>query len=127
MDKLDRRMSVMPQFQGLCSNPQCIFSTLTQLTGKEYRELTRVYLVAVVPLLLRHLKHFKVIQTAFDFTSFAGYKWHGDSTSLFLVKSLQASNKLEWICDERRLGSKKQQLECFDIPKLYALTSMRHG
>jgi hypothetical protein len=64
--KLDKRMSLLPKFQELQSQPEGKFSTVTQLTGKEYRQLTRVFLVAIVPLLIHHPYHLEAIQSGID-------------------------------------------------------------
>jgi hypothetical protein len=88
VNELDRRMSGIPKFQGLHSQPEGRFSTLTQLTGKEYRELTRIFLVAVAPLLMHHRLRLQAIQASVDFMLLASYQSHSDATIKFLMKSL---------------------------------------
>jgi hypothetical protein len=83
-DALDRRMSAIPRFQGLHSLPDGRFSTVTQLTGKEYRELTRIFLVAVAPLLIHHPQHLEAIRAGIDFMLLASYQSHSDTTIQFL-------------------------------------------
>jgi hypothetical protein len=80
IDALDRWMSAIPRFQGLRSLPNGQFSTVSQLTGKEYRELTRIFLVAVAPLLIHHPQHVEAIWAGIDFMLLAGYQSRSDTT-----------------------------------------------
>jgi hypothetical protein len=94
-------MSAMPKFQGMRSLPNGQFSTATQLTGKEYQELTRIFLVAVAPLLIYHLQHLEAIRAGIDFILLACYQSHSDTTLKFLQKSFQKFDKLKWAFEEQ--------------------------
>ncbi len=88
-------MLAIPRIHGLNSLPQGKFSTLTQLTGKEYWELTRIFLVALAPLLINHSGHLEAIRAGIDFMLLVSYKLHSDTTLEFLEKSLQKFDKLK--------------------------------
>jgi hypothetical protein len=122
IDALDRQMSAISQFQGLRSLPDGRFSTVTQLTSKEYQELTRIFLVAVSPLLIHHPQHLEAIQAGIDFMLLASYQSHSDTTIQFLEKSLQKCDKIKWAFEEQRLESNGQAMGHFNIPKLHVLT-----
>ncbi len=95
INALDRRMSAIPRFQGLRSLPDGRFSTVTQLTGEEYRELTSIFLVAVSPLLIHHPQHLEAIRAGIDFMLLASYQLHSDTTIQFLEKSLQKFDQMK--------------------------------
>ncbi len=101
VQELDRGMAILPSFQGLQGLPNGKFSTLTQLTGKEYRELAWIFLVAAAPVLVHHPKHLEGIRAGIDFM----FLIHSDRTISYLEQSLQKFNKLKWAFDEQRLGS----------------------
>ncbi len=100
INALDRRMSAIPQFQGLRSLPDGRFLTITQLTGKEYRELTRIFLVAVSPLMIHHPQHLEALHAGIDFMLLASYQSHSDTTIQFLEKSLQKFDKMKWTFEQ---------------------------
>ncbi len=79
-------MAALPSFQGLCGLPDGKFSDLTQLTGKEYRELARIYIVAVDSLLVHHPKHLEAIWAGIDFMFLAYYQSYSDGTISYLEK-----------------------------------------
>jgi hypothetical protein len=87
INALDRRMSAIPRFQGLRSLLDGWFPTVSQLNGKEYQELTRIFLVAVTPLLIHHPQQVEAIWAGIDFLLLAGYQLHSDTTIQFLEKS----------------------------------------
>jgi hypothetical protein len=95
VQELDRRMAITPSFQGLQGMPNGKFSTLTQLTGKEYRELAQILLIATAPLLGHNPKHLKTIWAGIDFIFLASYQTHSNGTFSYLEKSLQMFNKLK--------------------------------
>jgi hypothetical protein len=121
VDALDRQMSAIPKFQSLRSLTDGQFSTATQLTGKEYQELSRIFLVAVAPLLIHYPQHVEAIRAGIDFILLACYWSHSDTTIKFLEKSLQKFDKLKWAFEKQQLGN-GQQMGHFDIPKLHDLT-----
>jgi hypothetical protein len=65
------------------------------LTGKEYRELAQIFLVAVALVLVHYPKHLEAIQAGIDFMFWACYQSHSDGTISYLEQSLQKFNKLK--------------------------------
>ncbi len=115
-------MTTIPRFQGLRSLLREKFSTLTQMTGKEYCKLARIFLVAVTPLFIHYPDHLDALQAGLDFLLLAGYQSHSDTTLFFLEKSLWTFDALKWVFAEQHVGSSGLDMGHFDIPKLHALT-----
>jgi hypothetical protein len=61
VDALNKRLAEFPRFQGLWALPEGRFSSMSQLTGKEYRQIARIFIPAVAPLLINHPKHLEAI------------------------------------------------------------------
>ncbi len=61
LDALNKRLAELPQFQGLQALPERWFSSMSQLTGKEYCQITRICIPAIALLLINHLKHLKAV------------------------------------------------------------------
>ncbi len=121
-DEFDRRLAAIPRFQGLRALPDGRFSALSQLTGKEYRKIAKIFIPAVAPLLIHHPKHLEAIRAGIDFMMLASYESHTESTISYLQKALLKFDKLKWVFKEQRLGCNGQEIGHFNIPKLHSLT-----
>jgi hypothetical protein len=96
VDGLERQMSVIPTFEGLQSLLDGRSSNATELTIKECRELTRLYLLTMATLLIHHQRHVEALLAGIDFKFLACYQSLSDTTIRFLEKSLQNFDKLKW-------------------------------
>jgi hypothetical protein len=95
VDALNKRLAYLPRFQGLRALLEGRLSSMSQLTGKEYRQISRIFIPAVAPLLLNHPSHVEVIRVGSDFMMLASYTSHNQTTVDFLQKSLLRFDKLK--------------------------------
>ncbi len=88
VNALNQRLAALPRFQGLWALPEWQFSSVLQLTGKEYHEIAKIDNPAIAPLLINHLQHLEAIRSGIDFMLLASYESHTESTIEFLQNTL---------------------------------------
>ncbi len=122
VDAFDQRLAALPRFQGLRALPEGQFSLVLQLTGKEYREIAKIFIPAMALSLINHSKHLEAIRSGIDFMLSASYESHNESTIAFFQKALISFDKLKWVFKEQQHQSNGKEIRHFNIPKLYSLT-----
>jgi len=87
LDLIDERLSIIPRF----SNIQQFGDKLTrvkQWTSAEYKDMVKVWLAALAPLLKGHPDHFKFIKSVTDFILITSYHSHTETTLKYLQDAL---------------------------------------
>lgn len=112
---IDKRFAEMPRFTDL-RNFGHKFSSIQQWTGAEYKDMMKVWLAVLVPLLKGYPDHMRFLKAITDFILIAGYHSHSDSTLGYLQDALNAiSRGLPLFSDFRKSD------DASGIPKLHAI------
>jgi len=87
-----------------------------QWTGAEYKDMVKVLLAALAPLLEGHPDHFKFIKSVTDFILFTSYHSHTDTTLKYLQDALSGiSSNIHLFLPYRKSHSMRM------IPKIHSL------
>ena len=115
LDLIDERFSIIPRF----SNIRQFGDKLTrvkQWTGAEYKDMVKVWLAALAPLLKWHPDHFKFIKSVTDFILITSYHSHTETTLKYLQDALSGiSSNIHLFLPYRKSHSMSK------IPKIHSL------
>jgi hypothetical protein len=115
LDLIDERFSIIPRF----SNIRQFGDKLTrvkQWTGAEYKDMLKVWLAALAPLLKGHPDHFKFIKSVTDFILITSYHSHTETTLKYLQDALSGiSSNIHLFLPYRKSHSMSK------IPKIHSL------
>jgi hypothetical protein len=87
LDLIDERFSIIPRFSNIHQFGDKLTS-VKQRTGAEYKNMLKVWLAALAPLLQRHPEHFKFIQSVTDFILITSYHSHTKTMLKYLQDAL---------------------------------------
>ena len=112
---VDKRFAEVPHFTDL-RNFGHKFSGIQQWTGAEFKDMLKVWLAVLAPLLKGYPDHMRFLKAVTDFILIAGYYSHSDSTLGYLQDALNAiSRGLPHFSDFRKSD------DASGIPKLHAI------
>ena len=112
---VDKRFAEMPQFTDL-RNFGHKFSAIQQWTGAEYKDMVKVWLAVLAPLLKGYPDHMRFLKAVTDFILITRYHSHSDSTLGYLQDALNAiSRGLPLFSDFRKSD------DASGIPKLHSI------
>ena len=110
-----KKFAEMPQFTDL-RNFRNKFCTIQQWTGTEYKDMVKVWLAVLAPLLKGYPDHMRCLQAVTDFILITSYHSHFDSTLGYLQDALNAiSRGLPLLPDFRK------SYDASGIPKLHVI------
>ena len=89
---VDKRFAEMPQFTDL-RNFRHKFSAIQQWTGAEYKDMVKVWLAVLAPLLKGYPDHMRLLKAVTDFILITSYHSHSDSTLGYLQDAHNAISR----------------------------------
>jgi len=115
LDLIDERCSIIPRFSNIRQFGDKLTS-VKQWTGAEYKDMVKVWLAALAPLLKGHPDHFKFIKSVTDFILITSYHSHTETRLKYLQDALSG------ICSNIHLFLPYRKSHSMSkIPKIHSL------
>ncbi|KAF8243359.1 hypothetical protein K440DRAFT_562039 [Wilcoxina mikolae CBS 423.85] len=92
LELIDERFFALPRFSNIHQFGDKL-TRVKQWTGSEYKDMLKVSLAALVPLLKEHSNHLKFLKSVTDFILIAGYHSHIETTLKYLQEALHGISR----------------------------------
>ena len=120
--QIDHRFKQSLPYVGLKHFGQ--FSSVSQWTGNERKQVVRQLLPVITPLLKKQQAALACSRAILDFVTIAQYTTHDESTLMYMDHALERIDKLIGVFNQFRPVDKDGE-PTFNIPKLHAMTHYR--
>jgi len=115
LDLMDERFSIIPRFSNIHQFGDQL-TRVKQWTGAKYKDMVKICLAALAPLLKGHPEHFKFIKSITDFILITSYHSHTETTLKYLQDALSGiSSNIHLFLPYRKSHSMSK------IPKTHSL------
>ncbi|KAF8251312.1 hypothetical protein K440DRAFT_515952, partial [Wilcoxina mikolae CBS 423.85] len=89
---IDERFFALPRFSDICQFGDKL-TGVKQWTGSKYKDMLKVCLAALAPLLKGHPNHLKLLKSVTDFILIVGYHSHTETTLRYLQDALHSISR----------------------------------